>query len=489
MPHSDNSSAANLDLSTDPIRWRILAILLTTIFMSLINVSIVNVALPSIQHGLDASQSDLQWVLSGYALTFGVVLVAAGRAGDIFGRGGLFILGVWIFVISAVVAGMAPNAHWLNGARLIQGLGSGLISPQGLGMIQQYFRGPERGRAFGYFGSMVGVSVAIGPVLGGFLIEFGGPEWGWRLSFLVNVPFALLALILSWRWFPRPLISFNSPVAKNKWLRIRKAISSLDPVGSTLLGLAVLFVLLPFMEARGNPNLWLLLLLGLLLVYLWVKWEVYYQRSGRQPMVDLGIFSTPSFANGSLIMTLYFLGMTSIWVIVAMYMQEGVGRSALEAGLVGIPASLLSSFSANWAGKRVAHLGRKIVIWGILLAVLGMLLSIAVIYLQNQGFISIWWLVGSLALVGIAQGAVISPNQTLTLEEVPLQYAGSSGAIMQTGQRIGTSVGIAMITAVVFGVLQHSSWATAVSAGFAVIATVLVISLIFAIKDHIRRQL
>lgn len=489
MPSSSQTSQSSLDLSADPIRWRVLAILLTTIFMSLVNVSIVNVALPSIQHSLHASQSDLQWVLSGYALTFGVVLVAAGRAGDILGRGGLFMLGLVIFIAAALVAGMAPNANWLNGARLMQGLGSGLISPQGLGMIQQYFRGAERGRAFGYFGSVVGISVAVGPLLGGLLIQFGGEEWGWRLSFLVNVPFALAALILAWLWFPRPLVDFTAPTAKNKWGRIREVFSSLDPIGSILLGLAVLFVLLPFMEARSNPSLWLLLLLGLLLVYLWIKWEVYYQRSGRQPMVDLGIFATPSFANGSLIMTLYFLGMTSIWVIVAIYMQEGVGRSALEAGLVGIPASLLSSFSASWAGKRVATLGRKIVIWGIILAILGMLLSIGVVYLQNQGLISIWWLLASLSLVGIAQGAVISPNQTLTLEDVPLHYAGSSGAIMQTGQRIGTSVGIAVITAVLFGALQHTSWSTAVSLGFAVISLVLLVSLVFAIKDHLRRNI
>lgn len=491
MPHTHphDPSTTHSDLTTDPLRWRILAILLTTIFMSLINVSIVNVALPSIQHGLDATQSDLQWVLSGYALTFGVVLVAAGRAGDIFGRGGLFILGVWIFVISSVVAGFAPDAQWLNGARFMQGLGSGLISPQGLGMIQQYFRGPERGRAFGYFGSMVGVSVAIGPVLGGLLIELGGAEWGWRLSFLVNVPFAIIALILAWRWFPRPLFSLGNKEAKNKWPRIVKAFGSLDPIGSFLLGLAVLLVLLPFMEARGNPWLWLMFPSGLLCVYIWVKWERYYSKSGRQPMVDLEIFSTPSFANGSLIMTLYFLGMTSIWVIVAMYMQEGVGTTALEAGLVGIPASLLSSLAAHWAGKRVSQLGRKIVIGGIILAIFGMLFSIVVIYFESSGAISVWWLVVSLSLVGLAQGTVISPNQTLTLEEVPLQYAGSSGAIMQTGQRIGTSIGIAMITAVVFGTLQHSSWEVAVAAGFAVIAGILLLALAVAVKDLRSRQI
>lgn len=178
MGQVTQSQQIDNDVTTDPVRWRILAVLLTVIFMSLVSVSIVNVALPSIKQALDASQSDLQWVLSGYALTFGVILVAAGRAGDIMGRGGIFILGVAVFTAASIASGLAPNAMWLNVARFIQGIGSGLLNPQGLGMIQQYFRGAERGRTFGYLGTTVGFSVAIGPVLGGFLIELGGLELG-----------------------------------------------------------------------------------------------------------------------------------------------------------------------------------------------------------------------------------------------------------------------------------------------------------------------
>ena len=143
-------------------RWRILAVLLVAIFMSLVGVSIVNVAIPSIQHGLGASDSDVQWVLSGYALTFGVVLVAGGRAGDLLGRGGLFVIGATIFTLASVAAGLAPGAGSLNAARFVQGVGSGLLNPQGVGMIQQYFRGAERARAFGAFGSVVGVAVGCG---------------------------------------------------------------------------------------------------------------------------------------------------------------------------------------------------------------------------------------------------------------------------------------------------------------------------------------
>ncbi|HLS52019.1 MAG TPA: MFS transporter, partial [Burkholderiaceae bacterium] len=461
------------------VRWRVLAVLLTVIFMALMNVSIVNVALPSIQHALDASQSDIQWVLSGYALTFGVVLVAAGRAGDILGRGGIFVAGLVLFVLSSIAAGFAPDALWLNVARFVQGVASGLVNPQGVGMIQQYFRGAERGQAFGYFGTAVGLSVAIGPVLGGLLIDMGGPTIGWRLTFLVNVPIGILAIVLAWRWFPRPL--FLSRQQKDR--RSKSLLRELDPVGSLLLGLAVLAVLFPFVESQTGWLTWLLLPLGLVLVYLWVHWERFYERRGNSPMVNLAVFSTPSFTNGTIIMTLYFLGMTSIWVLVPLYAQEALQQSAVEAGSLGIPSALVSAYSAHWSGKRVASYGRRIVIAGLFLAIGGLLSSILVIILSAMGYISIWWLLLSLSLIGAGQGSVISPNQALTLADVPLDYAGSSGAIMQTGQRIGTSVGLAIVTAAVFACLQFWSWSVSVVVGFVLIASVVVLALLVAFKD------
>jgi MFS family permease len=188
-------------------------------------------------------------------------------------------------------------------------------------------------------------------------------------------------------------------------------------------------------------------------------------------------------------MALYFLGMTSVWVLVALYVQEGLGMTALESGLFGIPAALLSSWAADWAGRRVMRHGRKIVIGGLYLALAGLGLSTAVILLQAHGLISAWWLLLTLSFIGLAQGSVISPNQALTLMDVPLSYAGSSGAIMQTGQRIGTSVGIAMITAAVFWALDgSSSWHVATAVGFGVISAVVALALAFAYKDQRDRR-
>lgn len=450
------------------------------LFMSLIDVSIVNVALPSIQAGLRATEAQLQWVLSGYALTFGVGLVTAGRAGDIYGRGPLFIVGVALFTLSSAAAGLAQDALILNVARAFQGIGSGLISPQVVGMVQQYFRGEERARAFAIFGAAVGASVAVGPLLGGVLIHAGGPAHGWRWTFFVNVPVGILAIVLALLWFPRPL--------RNPRTGGRGANRDLDPVGALLLGFAVLALLLPFVEGRASAWIWLSVPAGLLLVLVWLWWEERQKRLGHQPMVDLAIFRVPSFANGTLLITVYFAGITSIWVLVALYLQDGLGRTALESGLMGLPSALVSGVAALVAGRNVVKRGRKVVIFGIYSALFGLVSSILVVWLRSHGVISEWWLLLTLSFLGIGQGSVISPNQTLTLADVPLEYAGSSGGIMQTGQRIGTSVGIAVITALAFATLAVSDWSTAFMVGFAGISAVVGVTLVIAYADQRQRM-
>lgn len=448
--------------------------LLVAIFMSLVSVSIINVVLPSVQRGLDASDSDLQWVLTGYALTFGVVLVGAGRAGDILGRGPLFIAGVVLFTLSSVWGGLAPDPLSLNLSRVVQGLGSGLLNPQAVGMIQQYFRGGERGRAYGALGSVIGVSVAIGPVLGGLIIQLAGEAQGWRWTFLVNVPVGVLAVVLALRWFPRPLRVPRTA---------RTGSRDLDPVGTALLGLAVLALLLPFVERNVGPWVWLLLPAGAGLLALWVWWERRYRARGRAPMVDLAVFRLRSFSVGTLIAGLYFLGVTSVWVLVALYVQNGLGRSALEAGLIGLPAALASAVSSNWAGRHVGARGRRIVITGILSAMVGLVLSIVVVQLVDAGRASVWWMLLTLAFIGTAQGMVITPNQTITLGQVPLAYSGAAGGVLQTAQRIGTAMGLAVITAVAFAVLEASTWAVAITAGFAAVTGALLLTLAVAVVD------
>jgi MFS family permease len=183
-------------------RWPALAVCLVGGFMTVLDISIVNVALPDIRGSLGASAGDLQWVLSGYALAFGLVLVPAGRLGDAHGRRMMFMIGLAMFTLTSALAGVATGPLWLIIARFAQGLASGTLNPQVAGLIQQLYRGAQRGRAFGLLGAVIGISTAIGPLLGGALILAGGATDGWRWVFYVNVPIGLLALPAAWKLLP-----------------------------------------------------------------------------------------------------------------------------------------------------------------------------------------------------------------------------------------------------------------------------------------------
>lgn len=453
-------------------RSKILWVLLVPLFMALVSVSIVNVALPAIQADLHASSSALQWVLTGFALAFGVLLVASGRAGDIFGRRKLFMAGIVVFALASLVCGLAPNTTVLNIGRVAQGLGSGLINPQSVGMIQQYFHGPARAKAFGMLGAVVGVAVAIGPAFGGFLIGALGDGPGWRATFLINVPTAAVALVLAALWLPRQ---------NRKPGRV-----DMDPVGVVLFGLGVLALLFPFVESRLGPLVWLSLLLGALLLFLWTRWEARYKTRGREPMVDLDLFRIASFSYGTALIIVYFLGMTSVWVVLAMYVQQGLGRTAFEAGMLSLPAALMSAVVAPMAGRGVLRYGRRVILAGIACAVTGLLTTIGVLYGVVHFDWNIAWLYLTLVLVGVGQGSVMPPNQTLSFSEVPLRFAGAAGGVMQTGQRVGTAVGTAVITAVAFGVLARSDWDTAFTTSFLAIVGVLVVAFVIALVDHKR---
>ncbi|WP_035810293.1 MFS transporter [Curtobacterium sp. S6] len=469
---------------------KILALTLVPLFMSLLSVSIVNVVLPSVQDSLGAGSSALQWVLSGYALAFGVLLVAAGRAGDVYGRGPLFMAGVGLFGLGALVSGLAPSVLVLNIARVAMGLGSGLLNPQTIGLIQQYFKGAARGKAFGMFGGVVGVSVAIGPVLGGVLVALFGESIGWRASFLVNVPICVIALLLAKAWLPesawKPVPAEHStssmPVIDPAHPQ-RRPKADLDPVGLVSFGLAVLLVMLPFVESSVGPWIWGSIVVGAGLMAFWVWWERRYRRRGGEPMIDMDLFATRSFANGTMLIGLYFVGVTSIWVLVALYMQSGLHHTALASGMMGLPAAAASAISAPIAGRYIVRIGRPLVLIGMSSVLFGLLTTALLVYLHGAMGLSEWWMLLSLTFVGGGQGLVVSPNQTLTLADVPMRYAGSAGGVLQTGQRVGTSIGIAAITGIVFAMVARSDWPTAMMTGLLVIAVVVIMAGCIGVRD------
>ena len=472
-------------------RDKILAVLLIPLAMSLMAVSSINVALPTIETGLGATASDIQWVLAGYALTFGVFLIPWGRAGDVLGHGSVFVAGVAVFTFASLACGLAATPFQLNAARFVQGLGAGMFNPQTMGMIQQYFRGLARAKAFALFGMVVSVSVAIGPVLAGAIIESIGPQNGWRATFFLNFPLGLVGILLALRWFPfgsergRALRKRERQAARARGeaLTVERARVDLDPLGAVLVALAVLAVMWPFMSKSGGLT-WGFIPAGLLLLLGWVRWEKQYAASGREPMVDLKLFGYPSFTNGTAIAGTMFLGATSMFAVLAIFLQSGLGVNALLTGLVMLPNAITSTYSSWWAGRHALTQGRKLIVLALTAMVTGTLLSILVVHLvANQGW-SFWWLGVTVTVIGWGMGTMGACNQTLSLEDIPSHYGGTAGGVKQTAERIGTAIGTAMVTAVFFSVAASSDWATGFMWSYVVIAGLIGLALLLAVYDQ-----
>lgn len=456
-----------------PHRWRALAVCLVSGFMTLLDVSIVNVALPSIRSDLAASASDLQWVVSGYALTFGLVLVPAGRLADVVGRRRVFVGGLLLFTLASLGCGLAPGATWLLLARLLQGAGGGMLQPQVAAFITSLFSGPERGRAFGYLGTVIGLSTAVGPLLGGTILSVDPQPSAWRLIFFINLPIGIAGVVLALRWLPE--------VASG-----RGSVRHLDWVGVGLLAVAIATLLLPILE---QPSAWVWVALWAVAAVAgtaFFAWERRRNRRDAPAVVDLSLFRTPRYRNGVSLGLLYFTGFTTIFFVLSIYLQTGLGMSPLQAGLTQTPFAVGAAVTPSIAGRYVDRLGRKLVVGGLTVVVVGLTGVLLVIGLLGSGLGP--WHLGLVLLVpllvaGAGSGLSISPNVTLTMSVVDPARSGSASGVLQTAQRIGSSIGIAVVGAVFFAAVGQDSWDRGLVVGLSVAAGLVALSLVPALLD------
>lgn len=460
--------------------WMLVALLIS-LALTLLQVSSVNNLLPAIGNAMVSSESGIQLILSGFALAVGITLVPAGRLGDLFGRSSLWVIGLAVFTIGCLGCGLAGSITQLNLMRVLQGIGGGLFSPQVTGLILQYFQGKARARAFGYMGLVISASVAAGPVISGALVALLGSDPGWRYSFFLNVPIGALGLVAAWKFLPftkeRQSVQHHVPA------RPRERID-LDPVGMALLAFAVLGIMLPFM-LHGVAWRWILLLAGFALLGGWIAWELWYAKRGNAPMVNMELFRLRSFSYCTAITAIQFLGSSTIFVVIALFLQNGLGVSALMVGLIGLPNAIMSGFAAVWSGRHSMERGKAIQAGALAMMLASVLLIIAGFWCVIRLEWSIYWLILPIIPMGLGAGSLGAANQTQSMMDVPTAHGGTAGGLQQMTQRITTAVGNALITGVLFstygGGTTPEGWLRGASIGLGTIAVFLSCALALAV--------
>ncbi|WP_240482234.1 MFS transporter [Microbacterium sediminis] len=464
-----------------PHRWRTFWICAAVAAMTILDLSKVNVALPSIREVLGGGSTEIQLIVSGFVLAFGLLLVPMGRLGDQVSPKRLFLIGLVLYAATSALCALAPTPEALIVGRIAQGVAAGIQMPQVMGTLQRVFTGRERGMAFGLLGATIGLGTALGPVIGGLFVQLGDGHDGWRGIFWMNVPLALvIAAIVVWA------LPDLRPQQRGR--------ISLDPVGVALFAIAVLALMVPFLFTTGeptdDPRRWWSLAVFVPALAGFVAWEARYQARGNAPLVPPGLLRIPSFRNGSLLMTAYFAGMPAIFLTTTLYLQTGLGIGALAAGATTMGFALASAASSVIGGRLVGRIGRPLVVTGLVLVMASVAGLGLVAAFAPAGAVT-WLMAGVMTLGGLGGGIVISPNQTLTLADIPPHEGGLAGSVGQLVQRIGTAVGTAvtlsLFYATVFGEsggeAQPVVYRDAYLHGLLAVGACLALALVFALMD------
>jgi EmrB/QacA subfamily drug resistance transporter len=434
--------AAPATAPADRRRWFALAVVMTAAFMDLIDVTIVNVAIPSIQRGTGASYSAIQWITGGYALAFAIGLITGGRLGDIYGRKKLFLIGIGGFTLASALCGIAVNPDMLITARVLQGAAGALMVPQVLSIIHVTFSPNERGKVFGMYGAMVGLGAVAGPVAGALLSQWNLFGLEWRPIFLVNVPIGLAGLMLGRK--------FISESRSSGALR-------LDPIGMTLAALGLVGLLYPLTQGRelGWPA-WSfgLMAAGLACFVAFVGYERHKTRKDGSPLVQLSLFRIKSFAAGIGVQLVFGITTGIFFFVWTLYMQVGLGWSTLRAGLTAVPFSFAVGAAAGVSvSVLVPRFGRKVLQAGAVLMALG---TVGYVWEVNRlgADITPWQMIPALLVMGAGMGFIISPLTDAILSDVPEADSGSASGLISTTNQVGWALGLGLVSVAFFTVID-----------------------------------
>ncbi|MFF2277844.1 MFS transporter [Agromyces sp. NPDC058126] len=455
-------------MTTAPRRGLAVGILLFASFMDLLDVTIVQVALPSIGSDLGASETQLEWIVSGYMLAFAVALITGGRLGDLFGRRRVFLIGVAGFTLASATAAAAWSGEVLVATRILQGLFAALMVPQLLATVQALFTPRERAPMYGLIGGVSGLAAVVGPVLGGWLIDADLRGLGWRTVFLINIPvgiaiFVLAALIVPETRSPRPM--------------------RLDLAGVAMLSGVVLAFMVPLVEGRslGWPVwLWAPVAAGAVLLACFVLHERRRMRRDGSALLPMPLFADRGFSAGIVTQAAFQGSLNAFTLPFIVYLQVGLGFDALTAGLNLLAFSLGALVGTGAVIPLVARVGKYLVTIGAALLAVGVLWVFAVVADTGAAFTG-WAALWPMLLSGVGLAFLVIPLVDVALATVPVADAGAASGTYSTFQQLGAAAGVAISTTVFFGVvgddwsrthvltaLQASVWVAV--AGFAIAA-------------------
>lgn len=421
-------------------QWLMLAAVMTGTFLSMLNDFIVNVATPAIREGLSASFAEVQLVIGGYVLVFGLVLVTGGRLGDIHGHKRVFLFGAALFTLASLGCGLAPTPVALIFFRLVQALGAALFYPQVLSILQLGFAEGQRAKAFAAFGATIGLASIAGQLVGGVLVDLDLFGLSWRPIFLLNVPFGVATIAVAAAVLP----------GAQEGARPR-----LDLVGVGLLTATLALLNVPLIEGPvlGWPA-WLIVVLVLTLPALaaFLGWEQRLADRGRSPLVPPRLYRIRTFSVGNAIALLFFAGNSGLFFLLPIQLQAGLGYSALYAGLTFTPLAAAFTVGSLLAPRLLPRLGNRVLTLGYGINLLGNV-ALLVTAVSAGSEVTGVLLAPSLAVVGLGQGLGMSPLVSAALVGVPEEDAGSASGVIQTVMQLGIAFGVTVIGLVFFTVL------------------------------------
>ena len=413
-------------------KWWTLAAVAFGLFMIMLDNTVVNVALPAIEKDLDISISQLEWIVTAYALVFAALLITGGKLADLLGRRRIFVAGLAVFTLSSLACGLAPNAGFLIGARAVQGIGAALMNPATLSIITATFPPKQRGQAIGIWAGVSALALAIGPLAGGLIVD----NIGWNWIFFVNVPVGALGIVVS-QFF----IDESRDTSHEQSVDLPGLLTS----GGGLFALSYALI-------EGNQRGWgsgeILGLFAAALVLL-VAFVVLESRQ-RLPMLDLSLFRIGSFVGANIVALLVSLGMFGVFFFVSLYVQNILGYSPTKAGAIFLPMTVLIILIAPVAGKASDRVGGR---W---LMGAGMsILGVSLLLYQRVGLHSDFWtLLPAMVLGGIGMAMTMSPMTSTAMASVPVDKAGVGSGVLNSFRQVGGSLGIAVMGAILASYLN-----------------------------------